>query len=135
MTVNPDLWEQPTIRAGHPRLYVDGRGSEAPQARWRDPAYQAVVGLYRGKKDPLSRALQYLATGDAGLCHAAVPDALAEPYKLAGPSRAVYGDESSLVFDWCYGALSSGGARRARAIHRLAQRLAGGRAGQALPMA
>jgi hypothetical protein len=105
--VNPDLWAQPTIRPEHPRLYVTAEGLKRLRARWRDPAYQAVADLYRGKKDPLSLALQYLATGDSRACHAAVPDALAEPYKLAGRSQAVYGDDSSLVFDWCYGALST----------------------------
>lgn len=106
LTVNPQLWDRPRLRAGHPRLYVDAEALKRLRARWHDPAYQAVVHLYQGKKDPLSLALQYLATGDAGACHAAVPEAAAEPYKLAGPPQAVYGDESSLVFDWCYGALS-----------------------------
>jgi len=104
---NPRLSDRPALRAGHPRLYVDAEALKRLKVNWRDPAYHDIVKLYRAKTDPLSRALQYLATGDAGLCHAAVPDALAEPYKLAGPSRAVYGDESSLVFDWCYGALSA----------------------------
>jgi hypothetical protein len=114
LTVNPHLWDQPAVRAGHPRLYVDSEALKRLEANWRDPAFRGIVGLYRGKTDPLSRALQYLATGDASLCHAAVPDALAEPYKLAGPSRAVYGDEASLVFDWCYGALST--AQRAALV-------------------
>jgi hypothetical protein len=107
LSVNPALWDRPVIRPGHPRLYVDAAALKRLKANWRDPAYRDIVKLYRGKTDPLSRALQYLATDEAGLCHAAVPDALAEPYKLAGPSRAVYGDVSSLVFDWCYGALSA----------------------------
>ena len=114
LTLNPRLWDQPRLRAGHPRLYVDAEALKRLRARWRDPAYQAIVHLYQGKKDPLSLALQYLATGDAGACHAAVPEAVAEPYKLAGPSQAVYGDEISLVFDWCYGAFSA--AERSRLV-------------------
>lgn len=106
LTVNARLWGEAKIRTGHPRLYVDAEALQRLKVRWRDPAYQAVVRLYKGKKDPLSLALQYLATGDADACHAAVPEAVATPYTLAGPPQAVYGDESDLVFDWCYRALS-----------------------------
>lgn len=105
LTVNARPWEQPRIRADHPRLYVDAEALRRLKARWRDPAYQAIVRLYKGKRDPLSLALQHLATGNSDACHAAVPEAVAAPYKLAGPPEAVYGDEASLVFDWCYGAL------------------------------
>jgi hypothetical protein len=106
LTVNPQPWGTPAIRPDHPRLYVDATRLERLRSRWRDPAYAAIVGLYRHKSDPLSLALNYLATGDVALCRAAAATAGSEPYKIAGPPVATYGDVSALVFDWCYAALS-----------------------------
>ncbi|MEA2779464.1 MAG: hypothetical protein QOK29_1008 [Rhodospirillaceae bacterium] len=106
LTVNPRPWGTPTIRPDHPRLYIDATRLQRLRSRWSDPAYAPIVRLYLRKSDPLSLALNYLAIGDSALCHAAAATAVSEPYKIAGPPAATYGDVSALVFDWCYAALS-----------------------------
>jgi hypothetical protein len=100
-------WPTPTIRPQHPRLYVNEEGLRRLRARWNDPAYAEVVAIYRGKANPLAQALSYLATGERGLCEAAVAGVARESYALSGPPQATYGDTAALVFDWCYPALSA----------------------------
>ncbi len=100
-------WGVARIRAGHPRLYVDAAALSRLKARWNDPAFAEITRLYREGSDPVSLALRYLATGEGARCHSAAAAALAEPVQLAGMSRAVYADDTALVFDWCHAALSA----------------------------
>lgn len=107
-TTHPTPLSLSTIRSGHPRLWFNGDNVAALRSRWTDPAFAALVNVYAGKTDPLSLALEALATENgtkASQAAAAVPTS----YQQGGGGVSTgYVDTASLVFDWCYPYLSSG---------------------------
>ena len=121
LTENPHPWPAPTLRADHPRLFLDAAHLKRLRTHWTDPAYKSLADEYNNGNDPLSLALRGVAANDADSCRRAAR-AVAENdspvlnlssgppgdtnMKLFGLPQTNYGDASALVFDWCYATLT-----------------------------
>ena len=105
-TTHPDQLPLSVVRPGHPRIWFNSDTVDLLRLRWADPAYLRIVAKYRGQNDPVSLALEGLATGSAAKCTEAAR-VVEYSYRQEGDPQSGFVDPISLVFDWCYGFLDS----------------------------
>ena len=67
-TTHPNPLPLSIVHSEHPRLWFNSDNVDVLRARWTDPAFAGIVNKYRGKNDPISLALEGLATNNAFKC-------------------------------------------------------------------
>jgi hypothetical protein len=116
-TTHPDPLPLSNIRPDHPRLWFNSDNLHLLRERWHDPAYAEIVNKYRGKSNPISLALEGLATGNSAKCSQAAATVRFDYGPDRNAESGYAADPIAVVFDWCYDALDS--SQRADLISKI----------------
>ncbi|MBW2523818.1 MAG: hypothetical protein JRI23_06565, partial [Deltaproteobacteria bacterium] len=101
--------QNPTVPAGHPRVYVRAADLPAIQAKLTDPSFAEAWNDVDQSTEPIALAFKYLVQGDTAAGQSAVSAGLSA---LQACTDARVFDQAmhwgACIYDWCYDLLTSG---------------------------